>query len=181
MANKSKRDNTTGGVKLQEVEKWQPPEEGSFKVNVDAAIQEGSESFSIGMVIRDHTGTFIEGKVMSFPSPESVFAAEAIGMREALSWIADKGLHKVTFESDSLLTVKALQNREDNQLEVGHILSSCLDWLTGNPSFVVSFVKRHVNKVAHELERCPCLVNCYNLFTSPPDLLLETLMFDHSF
>lgn len=47
---------------------------------------------------------------MKFHSPESVFAVEAVGLCEALSWIADKGLKRVTFESDSLLTVKNLSH-----------------------------------------------------------------------
>ena len=131
------------------------------------------------MVLRDHNGTFIEGKNMRFPSPESVFVTEAKGMCEALSWIADKGLQNVKFESDSLLIVKPLHHKDDNQLKVGHILHSCLEWLEEESSFVVSFVRRHVNKVAHELTRFPFLVNCYNLFTSPPDMLLKTLMFDY--
>lgn len=86
--------------------KWKPPEEGSFKVNMDAAVVEGSESFAIGMVLKDHTGKFIEGKTMRLYSPESVFVAEAIGLSEALSRIASKELRRVTFETDSILTVK---------------------------------------------------------------------------
>lgn len=67
-----------------------------------------SEFFSIGMVIRDHTGMFMEGKTMNLKCLASVFAAEAVGVCEALSWNAEKGLTKVTVETDSLLTVQTL-------------------------------------------------------------------------
>lgn len=53
-----------------------------------------------------------------------MFAAETMGVSEALSWIAGKGLSKVTVETDSLLTIQALQRGNGNQLEVGHVLHS---------------------------------------------------------
>lgn len=63
---------------------------------------------------------------MRLQNPDSVFAAKASGVCESLSWIAGKGIKNVTFETDSLLTVQALQRGTGNQLEVGHVLQSCL-------------------------------------------------------
>lgn len=36
-------------------------------------------------------------------------------------------------------------------------------------------VKKQTNRVAHILARVSYLVDCYNVFESPPDVLLETL------
>lgn len=38
--------------------KWKPPFPGGFKINVDASVMPGENFFSIGMVLRDHEGSF---------------------------------------------------------------------------------------------------------------------------
>lgn len=47
-----------------------------------------------------------------------------MGVFEALTWIQNDIQGPVTLESDSLITVHALQKTKGNQLEVGHILDS---------------------------------------------------------
>lgn len=39
--------------------------------------------------MRDHSGSFIACKVGCFPMVDSVFEAEMIGIREALSWLKE--------------------------------------------------------------------------------------------
>ncbi|XP_074346245.1 uncharacterized protein LOC141685020 [Apium graveolens] len=124
------------------------------------------ELFLVGIVIRDQTGQFVE--------------AEAIGIREALLWIADKGLEGFEFESDSMLTIKALRSGEKKQLEVGHVLQSCTNLLQMNSTFSVHFVSRQANKVAQELDHFSYLNDCPIVFSSPPDCVLETLLYDIS-
>lgn len=58
-----------------------------------------------GMVLRDHKGSFIEGKNMRLKGPNSVFETETIGVHEVLSWVFDRFSSKIIIESDSLLTV----------------------------------------------------------------------------
>lgn len=64
---------------------WLPPAVGAYKVNVDASFFTGEESFTVGMVLRDHGGNFIAGRTLKLQAPNSVFEAEAIGVKEALS------------------------------------------------------------------------------------------------
>ena len=66
--------------------KWLLPDEGMFKLNVDASLFPGADSFAIGMVIRDHHGTFVAGRTSKYVAPVSVLEAEAIGIKEAPSW-----------------------------------------------------------------------------------------------
>lgn len=72
--------------------KWSPPEEGILKVYVDASVFPSLTTFTIGMVTRDHQGSFIASKNLRLPAPGSVFKAEAIGVQEALSWIMARQL-----------------------------------------------------------------------------------------
>lgn len=41
---------------------WVAPGEGDLKLNVDASVVEGSMSFTVRMVLRDHKGHFVEGR-----------------------------------------------------------------------------------------------------------------------
>lgn len=47
----------------REYVKWKPPEVGHLKINVDASLSQETESFALGMVIRDDKGGFIKGKI----------------------------------------------------------------------------------------------------------------------
>lgn len=57
------------------------------------------------------------------------------------------------------------------------MLDRCRSILKSRDDFSVTFVRKQANKVAHEVARLPCLLNCYNSFTSPPSSLLETLSY----
>lgn len=111
-----------------------------------------------------------------------MFEAEAVGVREALSWIYDQNLQNVdvVVESDSQVTVTAIHNKQINYLEVGDVIASCCHMLTHLQFTSVQFVRKSANRVAHSLARYPCLVHCHVLFSSPPDCVVETIMYDIS-
>ncbi|XP_074351632.1 uncharacterized protein LOC141690759 [Apium graveolens] len=137
--------------------KWQVPEPGSYKLNVDASVFPNAQFFSVGMVMRDHLGSFIACKVGSFPMVDSVFEAELIGVREALSWIKEGqyGSAKVLIESDSLLSIDAIQKDKINLLEVGEVIEECKQGLQSLPSVSVRFIRKIANRVAHSVAKKP--------------------------
>lgn len=94
--------------RASESRRWEPPKFGTIKLNVDASFFPEASTFSIGMVIRNHEGVFVEGRSMTLPHPENVFAAECIGVREFLSWLMSCQDQKGVVETDSLLTYIAL-------------------------------------------------------------------------
>lgn len=95
------------------------------KVNVDASVFEGDESFFLGMILRDYKGVSIEGKNLRLPKSGLVFEAKAVGVRKALSWMENKEIHHnfIETDTDSLTTVQALKRSIDNQPEAGHDMS----------------------------------------------------------
>lgn len=46
--------------------RWLAPDVGSLKLNVGASVFEGADSFSVEMVLRNHQGSYIHGRTMSF-------------------------------------------------------------------------------------------------------------------
>ena len=94
---------------------------------------------------------------------------------EAIKWINSTGVQHVVIETDSQLVVHALGAEDAYQLEVGHIIDECKEKLKDRADLLVLHVKKQANKDAHLMARVPCLLNSYNHFVSPPDLLLEML------
>ncbi|XP_074378180.1 uncharacterized protein LOC141719707 [Apium graveolens] len=133
------------------------------------------------MVASDQNGRFIKAKVLTLSCPATVLEAESIGVREALSWVIQRGDDSVIIESDSLLTVRALHGKKSYLLEVGHVIEHC-KWLLQSVALGigVTHIRKQANKVAHSLARIPCSINCFHVFTSPPSQLLETLQNDFS-
>lgn len=159
-------------------DRWVAPETGLLKVNVDASIVEGSSHFSVGMVLRDHRGDYLGGKVMKVAAAVSVLEAEAIGIDEALSWISSRTEGRVCVESDSLTAVQAINSQSVYHLEIGHILDACRLKLSVRPNIHVKHVRRLANRTAHLVARVPCELNCCIDLVSPPRFVLESLMYD---
>lgn len=97
--------------------KWHPlPPEGRVKINVDAHVVARSSWFSCGSVLRDHEGTFTRARTHRFARVVPIVEAEAKAVMEATRKIHLVGLQNV--ESDSLITVQAINNALENYLEV---------------------------------------------------------------
>lgn len=158
--------------------RWKAPEVNNFKVNVDASVFPGSNSYSVGMILRDHNGGFRKARNLRCEGQVSVFEAEARGVLEAIRWVLSLGIADVVVENDSMLTVQAICKGTDILHEVGHMLQESRSLIQARPDISVSFIKKQANKVAHLLARVPCEVNCFNDFSSPPHLVLEHIMYD---
>lgn len=74
-------------VKGDGVSYWVKPQPNTVKVSVDAAIFEDREEVGFGLVARDSDGSLIEAKAMVQKELVEPVLAEAMGVKEALSWI----------------------------------------------------------------------------------------------
>lgn len=167
-------------MEIQLITNGEPPQEDHLKLNVDASVVAGQNSFAVGMVLRNSQGHFIAGKTMRFSGAVTVLEAELTGIWEAMVWSRDVAESPVIVESDSLLSVQAINNGHDNLLESGDLVQQCQEEIRSSSRISVSHVKKQANKVAHNLARIPCELNCFTLFSSPPSCLLETLLSDFS-
>lgn len=53
----------------------------------------------------------------------------------------NQGTAECLLETDSLLTIKALESQEINVLEVGHDTQECMNILQEYPTFSVEFIR----------------------------------------
>ena len=123
-------------------EQWRPPSDQGIKVNVDAAIFTNTQQFRSGFVARYDNGLLIEGGTQLWCGRIDPILAEAVGMREVLSWIKAKHWNKVYVESDCLALVQALRSNVDMISSFGRVISACRALLLDLPNVSISFVKR---------------------------------------
>lgn len=134
---------------------WEQPRVGSVKVNVDAALFESSNLFSYAMVARDHNRLLLKAKSSCKQESANPELAEAIGIREALSWVKEQEWLATIVESDCLIAVQTIRCSSFNFSYLGRVIDECKNLLVEleSKSVALKFVKRFANKVAHYLAR----------------------------
>uniref|UniRef100_A0A803QPV3 Reverse transcriptase n=1 Tax=Cannabis sativa TaxID=3483 RepID=A0A803QPV3_CANSA len=161
-------------------EQWTPPNGISVKINVDAAMFNDGRSFGLGMVARNSDGLLIAGRMKYTAVQVEVAVAEAIGIREVLSWLKENRWPQVYIETDSLCVVQAIHSSTDMISLFGSVIQDCKTLLASLNNVVVSFVKRSANVVAHKFARAARLYpDCTCSLETIPTELLSCLVADY--
>ncbi|XP_060972219.1 uncharacterized protein LOC133038174 [Cannabis sativa] len=159
------------------VERWTAPHGNSVKLNVDAAMFNIGEPYGIGLVVRNGSGLLIEGRTRLFYGQVEPVLAEAIGIREALSWIKDSRWQDVYVETDCLNVVQAIHCSTEMISLFGLVIKDCKTLLANLNNVSVSFIKRSANVVAHSFARAAILYpDCSFSLESVPTELLPSLV-----
>ena len=124
-----------------------------MKLNVDAAIFLESLTFSVAGILRDSSGTFIDGFSCCHSGLVTPELGEAMGVREALSWIKTKNLSQVLIETDSLLVVQALRSNISMASYFGCVIDDCKRLWKDLNLVSIYFVKRSANEATHALAK----------------------------
>ncbi|KAM6543464.1 hypothetical protein CsatB_007911 [Cannabis sativa] len=154
-------------------EHWAAPQEHSVKVNVDTAVFGETRQFRIGLVARDAQGLLIEGRTKIFQGHSSPKFIEAMGIRQALSWIKARHWQKVVLETDCLSVVQALRSSIFMISTFGQVVNDCKAMLNVLKNVSIYFVRRSTNMVAHKFARASVsFPDCiFSLKSVPTDLL----------
>ncbi|XP_074351310.1 uncharacterized protein LOC141690404 [Apium graveolens] len=142
-------------------EHWCVPNDNMIKVNTDAAIFDNSQCFSFSVVARDHEGGLIEAISRCEGGQLASKVVEALGIKEALSWIKRKSWMEVVVETDCLVCVQAIRSGSVMLSYFGRVIAQCKQLLEELKDRNVSlkFVKRSANKVANYLARHTCVIS----------------------
>ncbi|XP_074376749.1 uncharacterized protein LOC141718263 [Apium graveolens] len=132
LANK-RTDNMqrTGEPCTMTTDRWKRREVDQLKLNVDASVVEGQNSFVVGMVLRNNQAQYIAGKTMRFAGVVPILEAELACIWEA-----------VIIESDSLLSVNVINQGHDNVLESGDLVQQCQKMIRSTVRILVSHIKK---------------------------------------
>ncbi|PNX74137.1 cytochrome p450, partial [Trifolium pratense] len=80
---------------------WQQPPPGFMKCNVDASFYDTAEATGWGWCLRDYRGRFILAGTNLMHTKLKTLEGEAMGNKEAIEEMMQRGLSYVIFESDS--------------------------------------------------------------------------------
>lgn len=136
-----------GGVK------WTNPEKNVSKINIDAVIFAEAGTYRFSCVARDHTESVLEAITSCREGAVTPELAEALGVREALSWLKRKQLHAVVVKTDSLMVVQSIRSALPMLSYFGSIISDCKELLVELSDVSLLFIRQSANSVAHFLAR----------------------------
>ncbi|XP_062076043.1 uncharacterized protein LOC133780188 [Humulus lupulus] len=160
-------------------EHWSAPGGNKIKINVDAAVFPDLHKFGYGWVVRDASANLISAHTASKVGSIDPTLAEAIGVREVLSWIKATELTNVVVETDSLVTVQACRSTVKMHSTFGFCIDECRTLISSLHDVSLCFVKRSANRVAHHLARASCLnAGCSYSSASASSNLIDVILLD---
>ncbi|XP_060961840.1 uncharacterized protein LOC133032039 [Cannabis sativa] len=134
-------------------ERWTKPEPNKIKINVDAALFPQDNSYGFGIVARDSSGGLIEAKTWYSGGVYDAEVVEAMGVKEALSWIKSNNWSDVEIETDSMLTVQGIRSNHSLNSIFGLIIHDCQILLSSLNNVRICFIRRSANRFAHVVAR----------------------------
>jgi ribonuclease HI len=155
--------------------KLQKPIQGWFKCNVDAGFHKELSKTSTGWCVRDHMGRFIRVETTWMDGNCSIIEGESIALLKALHAMEQQGITHVILESDFKNVVDAISHLRGGNSEFSHLILQINNVLSRNPNFVVKFIKRQANMVAHSLARAAISWSSHCTFETLP-LCISTLL-----
>ncbi|CAL1360746.1 unnamed protein product [Linum trigynum] len=78
---------------------------------------------------------------------------EILALRDAVHWCVQRGLSVVRFEGDVKFIIDRLNQAQNNDSRAGPIFREVLSYLSEHIGFLVRFVGRRSNRVAHLMAR----------------------------
>lgn len=134
-------------------ERWHPPQGLVVKINVDASFFSSCSQTGLGMVARDSDRECLALRTLVRHGLMSVDEGEAWGVSEALRWAVNLGLTDVIIETDSQRARNAVACPDSDASLFGDFIEVCRKILLEQPRYVVCWVCRNANMVAHVLAR----------------------------
>ncbi|XP_030483709.2 uncharacterized protein LOC115700281 [Cannabis sativa] len=123
-------------------------------------LEQWSKAYNFACISRDASGHALEAISCCKPGTVTPEIAEAMGVREALSWLKKKGWNRVTIETDYLTVVQAIRSPLPMFSYFGSVISDCKTLLKDVNDMSILHVKRFANSVAHTITRVSsCAVN----------------------
>lgn len=112
----------------------------------------------LGCVVRDDRGGFIRARSTVVRGSFMPREAEALGLKEAMSWIKNWRVRKCIFKSDSKVLVDAVNGNHGQSL-FDTLAEDCNELLKHFEEVSVVFTHRSANIVAHLVARASYYVS----------------------
>ncbi|XP_073014931.1 uncharacterized protein [Primulina eburnea] len=133
--------------------RWMRPATGTYKLNVDACVNENTNLHSVGGALRDCQGRLLLAFGKQISQPLSVAHGELLAIREGVKLVYEKNFRDVLVVCDSVLAVQAVKAVHENLGYIGACASDIN--LLVQDQFISGIVyeSRLSNNVAHSLAK----------------------------
>ena len=135
--------------------KWSPPRWDCFKLNVDAAFSQVSRVASFGMVIRDSTGKMCLCVVSKEEKIDSPLHVEIKVVLFGLQVAHNCSYQSLTIESDSILDINEISNKQISYCEWDNIISDTDELILEYERCTFKHI-RTANDFAHNIAKIYC-------------------------
>ncbi|KAL8133334.1 uncharacterized protein LOC141712485 [Apium graveolens] len=95
-----------------------------------ASVCPAKNVYGVGIIARDCTGILLKAKMKFFPGDASPELAEAMTIKEALSWSMRWEEKKVVIKSDCLVAVQTIRSRTYMRSHFGKIIMECRSYMS---------------------------------------------------
>lgn len=155
------KPNPTTGPSL-----WSPPVFDFIKINVDAAIPEGIDSYRVSGVAHNHEGRLLWWYRTELVGRPPATDAEAVAILHGVRVALQKGWRRVVLETDCLPIFHNLTATSPSLYSYGAILDAILELRSFFHVLSLTFVRRSGNSLAHDIATSPFLP-CSEGFSFP--------------
>lgn len=132
---------------------WVKPQTESVKVTTDAAIFRDRGEYGYAMIARDANGELIEAKTCLHSGQIEPEVAEAMAVKEALSWMKHKKWQQGSIETDCMTVVQGVRSNVQMRSQFGIIVEDCRQQFKHQNKIGLYFIRRSANIVAHSFAR----------------------------
>ena len=162
------------GTKTKTTTYWQRPQEGYYKINVDATFNSKDEKGASGVIIRGADGTIVAASSKWYDSVPNVLTAEALACRDGAKMMKILNIRQGTMETGS--RVSFWRSRKHHRASILSIINEIQELVEGCSGFDIYHVKREANIAAHKVAKFATESNpeCSWIHQLPNSLLLCT-------
>ncbi|XP_074341804.1 uncharacterized protein LOC141679194 [Apium graveolens] len=130
---------------------WARPQPNEVKITVDAAIFEEQGTSGLGVMARNHEGHLLVARTRVFNEVLQPTLAEALAIKEALSWTKEWTGDAIVIESDCLVVLQLIRSATPMRSRLGKVIDDCRRLVCEHNNVKLYFIKRSANMSAHEL------------------------------
>ncbi|KAL9830901.1 putative transcription factor interactor and regulator CCHC(Zn) family [Arabidopsis thaliana] len=168
----------SGGVRIDRLIAWVPPQEGWLKLNIDGGSHGNPGVATAGGVIRDVNGIWGGGFVVNIGICTAPLA-ELWGVYYGLFLVWERRARRVELEVDSQIVVGFLTTGISDSHPLSFLVRLCYGFLSKDWIVQVSHVYREANRLADGLANYAFTLPLgFHLFDSAPDCVTPILLED---
>lgn len=145
-----------------QLSKWESPQSGWMKLNIDGSFDESSSKGGIGAILRNSTGQVIFAACGVIDNCSGALQAELLACKEGINMAIQWTFLPLIVETDCLVAKQLIQANEKGYSELAFLVQEIQNLCKGSREVVIKKADRSQNRVSHALAnraRCESLTD----------------------